>query len=122
MFLYKRNQGECKLIDYIDSTDTYEIEEYIIKTIRSMRTRECKSAYDFDVKFSGYYTIYDFGGSFVILTSEYLLNKDSSIKSTDPDLSKILPIKKRRNRKKKNQFEADKVQIGKKVKNQTETK
>ena len=122
MFIYKRANGECKLIEYIDSEDEYEIEECIIKTIRAMRTNESKKIYSFDVKFTGIYTVYDFGGSFVILTTNYLLNKDSSIKDTNPDLKKILPIKKRRNRKKKNQLEANKVQADNKTEEHSEAK
>ena len=80
MYIYKmdKTDKEIKLADFIDSTDEYEIEERIIKVVKN--GSKYRKAYNFETKFTGIYTIYDAGLDYVILTSEYVLNADGSIK------------------------------------------
>lgn len=77
MYIYKKIDNCVKLVDTIDTTDEYEIEERIIKIVKG--DSKYKKSYTFLTKFTGIYTIYDAGLNFTILTSEYLLNKDGSI-------------------------------------------
>ena len=110
MYYYKRQNGETKLIDYQPSNDLYDVEENIIRLLRKEKNLVCKEACNINTKYTGTYTIYEFGYNFVFITSEYVLNADNSIDNTIPENTIVLPpIKqiRRRRRRKKNEINTD---------------
>ena len=81
MYIYKRESNTYQLIDYVDSIDTYTIEERIIKLLR--KDKRCKDLNKITYKFTGLYTEYFFDGPYAFIVSTYLLNEDGSIKTQD---------------------------------------
>lgn len=81
MYIYKREKNVYSLVDYIDNTDEFEIEERIIKIIR--KDKNCKNCNKIMVKFTGLYTVYHFNGTYCLIASKYLLNPDGTVKTEE---------------------------------------
>ena len=82
MYIYKRYKGKYNLVDYVDSKDSFIIEERLIKLFR--KERDSKNVYSIKSKFTGLFTVYYFGGTYALITSEYLLNEDGTVKTENP--------------------------------------
>lgn len=78
MYIYKRTRNKCSLIDYVNSTDEFEIEDRIIQLLR--KEKDSKDICDIKSKFTGLYTIYYFGSNYAFIVSKYLLNEDGTIR------------------------------------------
>lgn len=77
MYIYKRQAGQYKLVDYIDSKEEYDIEERIILLLR--KTKEYKRINNITSQFTGHWTVYYFGGKYAYIVSPYKLSEDGSI-------------------------------------------
>ena len=79
MYIYKRQKNKCHLIDYVASADEFVIEERLLKIIR--KEKDLQDITSVKSKYNGLYTVYYFGGTFALLTCEYLLNEDGTVKT-----------------------------------------
>lgn len=78
MWIYKRSGGKYTMVDCVDSTDSFEIEERIIKLLK--KDKGTRDINNIKSKFTGLFTVYHFSGSYALIVSEYLLNEDGTIK------------------------------------------
>lgn len=85
MYIYKRTKNKCNLVDCVDSTDEFTIEDRIIKLLR--KDKDSKNVYNIKTKFTGLYTIYYFGSNFALIASEYLLNEDGTVKTSTKEVT-----------------------------------
>lgn len=81
MYIYKREKNVYSLMDYVGSTDEFEIEERIIKIMR--KDKSCKNFNKILVKFTGLFTVYHFNGPYCLIVSKYLLNPDGTVKTEE---------------------------------------
>lgn len=80
MYIYKRQNNECKLLHIVDVTDEYELEEKIIHILQ--KTKEYKKTNKIFSKFTGYYTVYHFNGKYALIASPYRLDEAGNIINT----------------------------------------
>ena len=79
MYIYKRHKNKYSLVDSVNSTDSFIIEEHLIKLIR--KEKETREISNIKSKFTGLYTVYYFGGKYALIVSEHLLNEDGTLKT-----------------------------------------
>ena len=81
MYIYKRDKNIYSLVDFVDNSDEFAIEERIIKLLRS--DKHCKSFNKITSKFTGLFTVYYFNGPYCFISSKYLLNSDGTVKTEE---------------------------------------
>ena len=87
MWIYKRSGGKYTMLEYVDSNDSFDVEERILKILR--KNRETRGINDIKSKFTGLFTVYYFNGSYALIASDTLLNEDGSVKVTTNAESKV---------------------------------
>ena len=111
IYFYKIQDNKFTIMDFQEIEDPFDIEEHIIKLIRHGKDKYSKTADDIYTNFNGIYTLYDFSGKYKLVSSNVPLNTDGSVKHLKEGEVISLPVKKKRNRKKKNQLNAAEADV-----------